>query len=256
MDTKVLTEKLKKLRKQLQILKDIPVDSKEGIASKQAMIQNAVKSYISTTLDLGVPAQSIHDSIEELYGKYYLLEKEACEMCLDELRNQHRIRNPEDVPSSTREGQKLNEIYFSQKHIQNALVACHMLEEQSEEQTFPHTLCEVNISKALIIQLENKGHRRIETAHNSVSLSAHVSQASIKERMSSDLTESNLAVMTPAVMEPAAQDTLMHHYLIAKHEEKSGSQQHCVYYIAFSSHQNLAEWKNGYSTFQEGNVKI
>ena len=248
-DTTLNKEKYDKLKKQLQTLKDIPTDTEDGHASKQFMIQTAVKSFICTMLDLGTPPHDIHKFLVEVYGTYYLLEKSTYEWCIAELNNQNKIYNTDVIAQPDDVKHKPNELEFETSHIQNALVACHMLEEHKDRQVFPHSLCEVNFSKALIIQTKER------------ELPPH--QGLIHDGSSSARTESSINIedsattLSPAFAEPGASAStagaLVHYYLIAKHEENTRASKHDVYYIAFSSHQDLVEWKDGYSSFQEGN---
>lgn len=251
-----------KLQKQLEILHEI-TDSQDTHSSKQDIIEKAVTKFICTSLDAGIAAHDVWQSLNEIYSKKLLLDNDTFRWCMDEIEKQNKIRNPQ-ATSPIRDGkQQLNEIFFDKVIVQNSLVACHMLAKHrpdtvTKDVSFCHSICEVSISKNIPVVPKKKKPNNIRmlelqaefdtitsTSENSSEPLAH--KATIDKREQIPI-ETEPAVSAPAFVESAALP--LHRYLIAKQERDFES--HSIYYIAFSSHEDLSQWKDNHSSFEEG----
>ena len=212
---------LKKLKEQLCVFQGIPCESDDLKESMLKMTESALKSFISMSLDMGVDAQTVYTVLNDLYIQDVVIDDDVFQWCKTEIEKQDKIRNPDSLSLQDMSIQPLNEITVTKEVIQNSIFACHLLEQSKAETaplTYPHSLFEVNRSSFL----------RLDDG-----------ASSNYQHKSGDLnTESKAAV---------------HQYLIAKGVVKPSG--HVIYYIAFSSHQNLKEWSDGHTSFEKGTTK-
>ena len=253
-----------KLQKQLKTLHEI-TDSEDMHDSKQDLIQTAVTKFISTSLDAGIPAQNICNSLDEIYSKQLLLDNDTFRWCMDEIEKQNKVRNPQAMSPIHGGKQQLNEVFFDKVVVQNSLIACHMLAKHKPDTVtknvqFPRSICKVDISEHLTVLPKEKKQKTITMLESQAELDAITCTGDNSSIPPACKASADTLKLMPFETGPAASTSTsvelappLHRYLIAKQEKnKFDFESHSVYYIAFSSHEDLAQWKDNHSSFEEG----
>ncbi len=208
------------------------------------MTETALKNFITTCLDMGVDAHTVHMVLESLHTKDVdiVIDGDAYQWCIKELEKQNKIRNPDSPSLHEINVQPLNEVTFCKEVVQNSIVTCHLLEHPDTNfvhLSSVHSLFEVN--KSMPLRLDAKKRRTFQDC-NWIKSSAESSYESSYEIVAStELVE----LSSKSHVEGAE-----HQYLIAKGAVKPNG--HVIYYIAFSSHQSLREWNDYYPSFEKG----
>ena len=219
------------------------------------MSETAVKTFITTSLDMGIGPDTIKKVLEALHkdDDIIAIDGDLYHWGMTELEKQYKIRNPDSkFPLEQSISQPLNEVNFDKEIVQTSLVACHLLDNSDsvgEDLAHPHSLVEINHSKFL----------SIETSHIKSSqckeefLESYITSSS-ESPVSSDYQLEMRANGSSEVAEQTsrieANDGAVHQYLIAKGACKLN--RHTVYYLAFGSHPNLRQWSENYTSFHEG----
>ena len=250
---------MKRLREQLIALQSIPSESEKAKESKVEMNKTAMKSFITTSLDMGIEVHIIQRALENLHTKDtdIVIDGDTYQWCKAEILKQNAVRNPESSISSleqTLEEQPFSEVNFGEVAVQNSLLACHLLDcselkSASDYLIYPHSLSEVNKSDLLSLTgKEEKGSQPENDFLESCTGSDHDIESSTSD---SKLAESsNREIPWPLLSPSAIHSAPVHQYLIAKGETEPDG--HVIYYMAFSSHQSLKEWSCGHVSFEEG----
>lgn len=260
-----MTTYVETLRKHLQTLDEITKFEQSHNRSKQDLVQRAIVNFISACLDAEIQANAVCESLDEIYHKELLLDNDTYRWCMDELEKQKKERNQGATLPLHGVTQQLNELYFNKELVQNALVACHILATNTSDAvinvTFPHSLCKVDISHSLAVSPKVKKTNLLDDvdwpsstiveANSLNGIAEEVSPSTVKlqplsqsQRVSA---EGSLAAPTPVLANSA---TPVHRYLMAK--QRTAVESQSIYYIAFSSHEDLAQWKDNHSSFEEG----
>ena len=237
---------LKKLKERLTVFQGIPCESDEVKENIVKMTETALKNFITTCLDMGVNARTVHAVLENLHTKDVdiVIDVDAYQWCIKELEKQNKIRNPDSPPLHEINIQPLNEVNFCKEVVQNSIVACHLLEHPDinfVHLSSVHSLFEVNKSAPLI--LDTKKRRSFHDTH---SVKSSIVESSSYESSYEVVTSTELIELSNKVDDEGAE----HQYLIAKGPVKPNG--HVIYYVAFSSHQSLREWNECYPSFEEG----
>ena len=253
---------VKKLRDQLIALQSIPSETEKAKESKVEMTKTATKSFITTSLDMGIDVHIIQAALENLHTKDtdIVIDGDTYQWCRVEIQKQNALRNPvsespsldsEQVP----EEQPFSEVNFCEVVVQNSLLACHLLDcsslkSASDYLSYPHSLSEVN--KSEFLSLEGKEEKNSQPMDDFL-------ESCTRSDMESSISDSKLAESTkkndreipwPLLSPNAIHSAPVHQYLIAKGVTKPDN--HEVYYMAFSSHQSLKEWSCGHISFEDG----
>lgn len=181
------------------------------------MTESALKNFISTSLDMGADAHTVHTVLHNVYIQD-IIDDEIFKWCEEEIEKQDQIRNPDSLSLQDISMQPFNEVNFTKEVVQNSIFACHLLEHPKTETatlTYPHSLFEINRSSFLRLDYKRSHQHRSGDQES-----------------------------------PSAEDVAGHQYLIVKGAVKPNG--HVIYYIAFSSHQSLKEWSDGHTSFEEG----
>lgn len=239
---------LKKLKERLTVFQGIPCESDEVKENIVKMTETALKNFITTCLDMGVNARTVHVVLESLHTKDVdiVVDGDAYQWCIKELEKQNKIRNPDSPPLHEINVQPLNEVNFCKEVVQNSIVACHLLEHSDinfVHLSSMHSLFEVN--KSAPITLEVKKRRSFHDTH---SVKSTIVESSPYESSYDVVTSTELIELSSKVESEGAD----HCYIITKGAVKPNG--HVIYYIAFSSHQSLREWHECYASFEKGRL--
>ena len=265
-----IDDQLKKLRKQLNVLQEIPSESEELKASKLMMTKNAMKTFITTSLDMGGDAQSIYAILQNLHEKDadIIIDGDVYQWCIGELETRNALKNPDSPSLQHTENQHLSEVCLNKEIVQNSIFACHTLgnvhvDIDVQHLSHPHSLREINRSQYLKLQNEERKNSQQKDdfleSFNSTStestfdsnLSCRVMSSTSANNLYLRSTESDCAISKHQFSEAATYEAgAAHQYLIAKGAVKPNG--HVIYYIAFSSHQSLKEWNDGHTSFDDG----
>ena len=248
---------MKKLREQLIVLQEIPSESEKTKESKATMMQTAIKTFITTSLDMGFEVHTIQMVLENLHSKDtdIVIDGDTYQWCITETKRQHALRNPESsCIEQVPEMQPFSEVNFCKVVVQNSLLACHLLgcseSRESEHLAYPHSLSEVNKSEFLSLDgKEEKISQPKDEFLESCSVSDIESSTASDSKLASP-KENDREVPWPLLSPRVIQGAPVHQYLIAKGVTKPDG--HEIYYMAFSSHQNLKEWSYGHISFEDG----
>lgn len=251
---------VKKLRDQLIALQSIPSETEKAKESKVEMTKTAMKSFITTSLDMGIDVHIIQMALENLHTKDtdIVIDGDTYQWCKVEIQKQNTVRNPVSESSSLEqvpEEQPFSEVNFGEVIVQNSLLACHLLDSSSLKSAsdylaYPHSLSEVN--KSEFLSLEGKEEKNSQPEDDFL-------ESCTRSDMESSASDSNLAespkkndreIPWPLLSPNAIHSAPIHQYLIAKGLTKPDN--HEVYYMAFSSHQSLKEWNCGHISFEDG----
>lgn len=237
---------MKKLRDQLTALQSIPSETEKAKESKVEMTKKAMKSFITTSLDMGVEAPTVHKALENLHAKDtdIVIDGDIYQWCVVEIEKQNTIRNPESsYPEEATETQPLIEVNFSEIIVQNSLISCHLLDCSDLRSDYPNSLCEVNKSEFLYLEgKEASSPPKDELLRDSCSILDEETDFSAVNPTETDAW--------PLLSQKAIHGTPVHQYLIAK--GVTNPDNHVIYYMAFSSHQSLKEWNYGHMSFEDG----
>ena len=230
-------------------------------SSMIVMTQTAMKSFITTCLDMGVEARMIHTALENLHTKDtdIVIDGDVYQWCIAELERQNVLRNPES-PLQDMEAQQLNEVKFGKEVVQNSLFACHILgqtDSKVEHLAHPHSLCEVNNSESLRLDKKERKSSKLKGDEYLESFSVESDPDSpilvFRTTLGSKNTKQVIKKSSKSAAMARASDEPAHRYLIAKGVHKPNG--HVIYYIAFSSHQSLKEWNDSHTSFENGTDK-
>ena len=234
---------MKKLRDQLTALQSIPSETEKAKESKIEMTKRAMKSFITTSLDMGVEVPAVHKALENLHTKDtdIVIDGDIYQWCVVEIEKQNAVRNPESTyPEEITETQPLNEVNFSKVVVQNSLLSCHLLDYSDLRSDYPSSLTEVN--KSEFLSLEGK------EASSPPKDELFLDSCSVPDgKLSESPTETDA---WPLLSQKAIDGAPVHQYLIAKGVTDPNN--HVIYYMAFSSHQSLKEWNYGHMSFEDG----
>ena len=250
-----IDDPLKKLRDQLITLQSIPSETEEAKQSKITMAQNALKAFITTSMDLGIDAHTIQDILEALHTKDtdLVIDGEVYHWCIAEIKKQNTIRNPElGSEELIPEVPPLNEVNFGEVTVQNSLLACHLL--NCPDSKHRNSLHEVNRSKFL--SLVGKEEKSCQTNNDHLMESSCVlynDKESSTEDSRQASAEDDRDMPWPLLSQREIHSNPVHQYLIAKGVTQPDG--HVIYYMAFGSHQNLKEWSYGHHSFEDGMLK-
>jgi hypothetical protein len=250
---------MKMLRDQLIALQSIPSESEKAKESKVEMNRTALKSFITTSLDMGIEVRTIQTALENLHTKDtdIVIDGDTYQWCKAEIQKQNAVRNPESSSlEQTIEEQPFSEVNFGEVIVQNSLLACHLLDysdlkSASDYLAYPHSLSEVN--KSEFLSLEGKEEKRSQPEDDFL-------ESYTGSDMESSTSDSKLAVSPnreipwPLLSPSAIHSAPVHQYLIAKGVPEPDN--HVIYYMAFSSHQSLKEWSCGHISFEEGMLSL
>ena len=230
---------------------------------KSSMIvttKTAMKSFITTSLDMGVEARTIYTALKNLHTKDtdIVIDGDVYQWCIAELERQNALRNPES-PLQDMEAQQLNEVKFGKEVVQNSLFACHILatgqaDLKVEYLAHPHSLCEMNNSEALRVDKIERNSSKLKGDEylESFSVESDPDSPTLESRttLGSKNTKQVIKKSSKSAAMARASDEPAHRYLIAKGVHKPNG--HVIYYIAFSSHQSLKEWNDSHTSFENG----
>lgn len=251
---------MKKLREQLIALQSIPSESEKAKESKVEMTRTALKSFITTSLDMGIEVRIIQMALENLYTKDtdIVVDGDTYQWCRAEIQKQNAVRNPESASleqTLDQEEQPFSEVNFGEVVVQNSLLACHLLgcsslKSASDYLAFPHSLTEVNKSELLSLEGKEESSSQpvddfLESGTRS-DLESSASDSKLDESPESNGREIPWSLLSPNAIHSAP----VHQYLIAKGVATPDN--HVIYYMAFSSHQSLKEWSCGHISFEDG----
>ena len=211
------------------------------------MTRTAIKNFITTSLDVGVDAHSVRVTLENLHTNDpdIIVDGDIFQWCLAELEKQNKIRYPDSPSLEEMATQPLNEVHFGKVEVQNSIFACHLLEQSDKD--FLHLACLHSLfeaNKSTKLRLETKKRRFIESTEYRAKeflTTKSPSDSKIQVYKSTEMIE---------LSNPATTAGAVHQYLIAKGATKLDG--HVTYYIAFSSHQSLREWRNSHTSFEDG----
>ena len=265
---------LSKLKERLIIFREIPCESDDMKDDILRITKRAISSFITTCLDEGVEVALVYTDLQKILTRSedIIVDSSIYQWSVIELENEYKKRNPDsssledvvfgcDVSSDEDEAcspqkvdiQPLNEINFSKVVVQNSIFACHLLEKSDavmhmEHMVHTHFLFEVNKSEPL--SLDRKVEKsKLDKRNESIERFTVVNTLPAEDITSEPST--TMEVVTPPIQTPPTESSRpVHHYLIGRGAiEPNG---HVVYYVAFSSHQSLREWKDGHTSFEDG----
>ena len=246
---------MKRLREQLIALQSIPSETKKAKESKIEMNKIAMKSFIVTSLDMGIEASTVHRALANLHTKDtdIVVDSDVYQWCILEMQKENALRNPESsypvTVEETPEVQPFNEVNFGEVVVQNSLLACHLLDGPDLRSEYPNSLFEVNKSDFLSLEgKEASSQSKDELFLESCTLSDKETESGASDSKLSP----NEGDAWPILSARDIHDAPVHQYLIAKGVIEPDN--HMIYYMAFSSHQSLKEWNYGHMSFEDGKV--
>ena len=245
---------MKKLRDKLRVFQEIPCESEDVKEELVKMSKGAIKTFITTCLDRGVAAHTVHVALENLHTKDMdiVIDGNIYHCSLEELDKQNKIRNPDSDSLQDLCAQPLNEVKFGKVEVQNSIFACHLLEQTDTDVLHlacTHSLFEFSKSKPLRLETKRRHSFQSKDFRRSESLSkVRISPA---PRTSSVSTYTEMIEIT---VPNTSEGGVHHQYLIAKGSTDQNG--HVTYYIAFSSHLSLREWNENHSSFENGKESV
>ena len=247
------------------------------------MTKRAIKSFITTSLDEGVEMTAIYTDLKNIFTKSadIVIDGAIYQWSMRELEIENKKRHPDssslqemihnlDAASSDddeqatatspqKEFEPFNEITFSKVVVQNSIFACHLLEKSDtvthlEHMAHTNFLCELNKSKPLKIERKTVQKSKVEEESESLEPFTVVSVMPIENDTGERLASTEIITAPIIESTTAKSGHAVHHYIIAKGSSESNN--HVVYYIAFSSHPTLREWKESHASFEDGECGI
>ena len=253
---------MRRLKDQLIALQSIPSETEKAKESKVEMTKTAMKSFITTSLDMGIEVRTIQNVLENLHTKDtdVVIDGDTYQWCRAEIQKQNAVRNPESSSDSFEqsfapEEQPFTEVNFGEVVVQNSLFACHLLDSSglksaSDYHAYPHSLSEVN--KSEFLSLEGKEERNSQPKDDFLESCARsdMESSGSDSKLSESPKKSDKEIPWPLLSPDAIHSAPVHQYLIAKGVTDPESL--VIYYMAFSSHQSLKEWSCGHISFEDG----
>ena len=260
------------------MINGLPCDSDDGRQDILRMTRRAISSFITTSLDAGVEVASVYTDMQNVLTKRadIVVDGSVCRWSVKELENEYKERNPDSSPlqdiihsldaSSDEEEEPtppaeefkpfdVNEVNFSKMVVQNSIFACHLLEKSDaathmEHMAHTNFLFEVNKSEPLILERKKIDVSKRDDENISLEPFTVVSVVPVDDNTSEPSTSTTEIVAPPIQTPPTEISHPVHRYLIGRGAAEPNG--HVVYYVAFSSHQSLREWKDGHTSFKDG----
>lgn len=263
------------LDKHIEELKGHLTTLNEFADSEVEYIKKAITKFISSSLDEGVHAQKIFDALKEIYHNECFLDNDIYHWSTVEVERENQVRNPEATSPVHNISQQLNEVYFNKEIVQNALVACHLLGRCTHQDVdsvistplpYPHSLCKADMSDSIAVSRREKKVNCLDLSLPPSTMVATPNSSSehLQVRVQPKVTDFTVSHYQEIPVEASHNANDMtdiidsplptHHYLIAKQAQGNNPNQ-SIYYIAFSSHEDLTQWRDNHASFEEGMYK-